>query len=271
MNSAAEFARINPRPAYRHAWRVRLFQLVLLAFVAAFPRGVRAESETDFDAANRLYEEGKYADAAAAYGKLCQGHPGSAALWFNLGNANLKSGRVGRAIAAYREAQAIDPRDPDIRANLQFARNQVHGPTLSVGRWDQWLGRMTLNEWTLLTAVVLWLWILLLALLQWRPQLRPTLRWYVAGLAAGVVVCGVCLGAALHDNRAVRVAIVITPESEARQGPFDESRSAFTVQDGAELRVLDRKEKWLQVSNGQRRVGWLRQDQAVITSGASRS
>jgi len=52
----------------------------------------------------------------------------------------------GRAIAAYRQAERMTPRDPDARANLQFARNQVQGPTLPAGRWERLLGTLSLNE-----------------------------------------------------------------------------------------------------------------------------
>ena len=75
-----------------------------------------------FDTANKLYEEGKFAEAAAAYESLVQSRQVSAALYFNLGNAWFKSGQIGRAIAAYRQAEQMTPRDPDLRANLQFAR-----------------------------------------------------------------------------------------------------------------------------------------------------
>ncbi len=134
-----------------------------------------------FEAANKLYEEGKYADAAASYERLLKGGQVSAALYFNLGNAAFKSSQIGRAIAAYRQAQRLAPRDPDVRANLQFARNQVQGPTLPVGRWQRWLNRFTLNEWTVMAAAAAWLLFLLLALLQWRPALKATLRQGRAG------------------------------------------------------------------------------------------
>src|SRR3974390_2710102 len=100
-----------------------------------------------FDGANRLYEEGKYTDAVRAYQTLVQSGTVSPALYFNFGNALFKSGQIGRAIAAYRQAALLTPRDPDVRANLQFARNQVQGPTLRAGRWERWLGRLSLNEW----------------------------------------------------------------------------------------------------------------------------
>ena len=207
-------------------------------------------SATAFESANKLYEEGKFTEAAAAYPKLLQSGQSSAALYFNLGNAFFKSGQIGRAIAAYRLAEQITPRDPDVRANLQFARNQTQGPTLAPSRWQRWLGRLTLNEWTVLAACALWLWLLLLAILQWRPALKPVLRAYVLCLAIATGLLCACVAATLHETRFTRVAVVITPDATVRYGPLAESPTSFTVNDGAELQVLDQKDEWLQVSAG---------------------
>jgi Flp pilus assembly protein TadD len=73
-------------------------------------------------------------EAAAAYEQILTNGAVSPALYFNLGNAHFKAGQLGRAIAAYRQAERLTPRDPDVRANLQFARNRVQGPTLGHGR-----------------------------------------------------------------------------------------------------------------------------------------
>jgi tetratricopeptide (TPR) repeat protein len=238
---------------------------IALLVIALCPLGSQAAlSDSAFDSVNKLYEEGKFAEAAAAYQKLSQSGQVSAALCFNLGNAWFKSGQIGRAIAAYREAQLISPRDPDLRANLQFARNQTPNPTLSPSRWQRWLGRLTLNEWTLLATGAVWLWLLLLAFLQWRPALRPVLRGYAVTLAILVAVLLVCVAAALREARFTRTAIVIAGEATVRYGPLAESPAAFTVHDGAELRVLDQKDEWLQVNAGPGRVGWLRRDQTLL-------
>jgi tetratricopeptide (TPR) repeat protein len=236
---------------------------VLLA--ALFPLCARADLSTSaFESANKLYEEGKFTEAAAAYQGLVQSEQVSAPLYYNLGNAWFKSGQIGRAIAAYRQAEQITPRDPDLRANLQFARNQTQSPTLLPGRWQRWLGRLTLNEWTVLAGVALWLWLLLLAILQWRPTLKPLLRTYVLCLAVLVLLLCGCAAASLRETRFTRKAIVTAPEATVRYGPLAESPSAFTVHDGAELRVLDQKDEWLQVSAGPQRIGWLRRDQTLI-------
>src|SRR5689334_12086188 len=83
------------------------YHLCLIAFfLVLYASALRAETPvTSFDAANKLYEQGKYADAAAAYQKLIQSGSTSAAVYYNLGNSFFKHGELGRAIAAFRHAQ----------------------------------------------------------------------------------------------------------------------------------------------------------------------
>jgi tetratricopeptide (TPR) repeat protein len=238
-----------------------LAAVVIVLLPAQSPAAVTA---TAFDSANKLYEEGKFAEAASAYETIAKSGQTSAALYFNLGNAFFKSGQIGRSIAAYRQAEQLTPRDPDLRANLQFARNQTPSPALVPTRWQRWLGRLTLNEWTLLASGAVWLWLLLLAVLQWRPALRPILRAYVLTLAVLAGLFCACAAATLRATRFTRTAIVITGEAVVRYGPLAESPLAFTVHDGAELCILDQKDEWLQVNAGPRRTGWLRRDQVVV-------
>ena len=126
---------------------------------------------------------------------------------------------------------------------------------------------MTLDEWTELAAGVIWLWLLLLAVLQWRPALRPALRGHVMFLAILAGLLCLCVAATLRETRFTRTAIVVIADAPVRYGPLAESPAAFTVHDGAELRVLDQKDEWLQVNAGPGRTGWLLRDQARVTGG----
>src|SRR5206468_4104202 len=97
----------------------RLFVLVAAALL--FGIEVRAgDFSGAFDAANKLYEQGNYPAAAAAYEQLIQSGQRSETLYFNLGDAWFKAGQLGRAIAAWRQAEFLSPRDPALRFNLQF-------------------------------------------------------------------------------------------------------------------------------------------------------
>jgi tetratricopeptide (TPR) repeat protein len=223
---------------------------------------------SDFSAANKLYAEGKFSDAATGYEKIIQTGAQSPALLFNAGNAEFKAGHLGKAIAAYRQATQLAPRDAELRANLAFVRNQVPGATLREGRWQNWAGTLTLNEGALLTVVFFWALFALLALRQLQPALAPKLRAATRLAVVLTIFSGTVLAlqAANHFNSAI--AVVTADGAIARSGPFDDAQSVFTARDGAELRVLDRHDDWVQVVNAAGKIGWLSRKQAAVLPGA---
>lgn len=227
-----------------------------------------ADTVTDFSAANRLYAEGKYSEAANAYEKILATGAQSPALWFNDANAEFKAGNLGKAVAAYRRAALLSPHDPEIRANLQFVRNQVQGSTVRESRWQGWLGQLTLNEWTLLAAGAFWLTFLFLAARQIRPALGAKLKSATSLFAILTFLFGAALALQLAEHFSKQTGVVVLPEVTARSGPFDEAQSAFTTRDGAELAVLDRHGDWVQVSDGAGKIGWLAVKQIEILPGA---
>jgi tetratricopeptide (TPR) repeat protein len=244
---------------------VRIAVALLLAFIFSSVSVPAADLSAPFESANKLYEEGKYADAIAAYDKLLGTGAASAALYFNRGNAYFKLGQLGRAIDSYRHARQFAPRDPDLRANLQVARTHARGGApYHTERWRAWLGMLTLNEWTVLAAAVFWLLFLLLALGQWRKELARSLRKFIVAAIVAVLFLGACFAASFTADYLTQSAIVVAGESEVRNGPLDESPALYKVRDGIELNVLDRLGDWLQVVDSAQRIGWLRQDQVLV-------
>lgn len=230
-----------------------------------------AEADTAFDAANKLYEQGRHAEAAAAYEKLVQTNPRSESLLFNLGNAHFKAGQTGRAIAAWREAERLAPREPGIRFNLQFARKKVTGQdTSAVTLGTRTLAALTANEWTVLAALAFWIWCGLLVAREYRPALRSALSGYTA--IAGILCLALVACVAAASNRLEQAEAVVTvPDAILRSGPLEEAKVLHQLRDGTELLVLDRKsinlgaqpQTWLQVRDAQNRAGWLKSDQAA--------
>ncbi len=242
-----------------------LLAIALIVFSAAL---VRADLPADFLAANQLYAQGKFAAAADAYDKMLGTGLQSPALLFNDANAQFKAGHLGEAIAAYRRAELLAPRDAEIRANLQFVRNQVPGGTVHEHRWQGWLGTLSLGEWTGITVLAFWFTLGLLIAAQVRPALAPRLKtatWASLLLAVGFGSL-LAVQAAGHFSRAT--AIVTPSTTTARSGPFDDAQATFTTHDGAELTVLDRHDNWVQVADPAGHTGWLPLKWVEILPGA---
>jgi tetratricopeptide (TPR) repeat protein len=244
------------------SWLVILFALVCTGKLLA------ADTSTDFAAANKLYAEGKFAEAATAYDAILKTGAQSPALYFNAGNAEFKAGHLGKAIAAYRQAELLAPRDAELRANLAFVRNQVQGATLRESSWQKWVSTLTLNEGTILTALFFWALFALLAVRQLKPPLAPKLRTATRFAVGLTIFSGAILGLQAANHFTASVAVVTVAEATARSGPFDDAQSVFTARDGAELKVLQRHDDWVQVANNAGKIGWLNQKQAAVLPGA---
>lgn len=227
-----------------------------------------ADVAADFSTANKFYAEGKFADAANVYEKILASGVTSPNLFFNYGNAEFKSGNLGRAIAAFRRAELLAPRDSEIRANLGFVRNQVQGATVRESRWQNWLGALTLNEWTLLVTVMFWLTFVLLVAKQIRPALQTGLRSLTFTVAAITILSGMVLALQAETHFSKASAVVVAASVTARSGPFDDAQNAFTARDGEELLVLDRRDDWVQVADGSGKIGWLPAKLVEVLSGA---
>jgi len=224
-----------------------------------------AEVRVQFDAANRLYEKEKYSEAASAYENLIRQGNRSASIHLNLGNACFKSGHPGLAIANYRLAACLAPRDSDIRQNLDFARNSLGGksPT-SQSLWKQLPQILTLNELTILATLSLWIWIGTRIFALLRATRGKSIRLIRMFAGASAAVLGVWLSCGVLARITRPSAVAVAPEVVVRYGPLEESPGHYTVSEGAELFILERKRDWLQVRDNMRRTGWVQEDRLII-------
>jgi tetratricopeptide (TPR) repeat protein len=239
-------------------WPKTIFFLALLCRFTAQSFGAL----NDFYEANRLYEEAKYKESAAQYESILKHSGASASLFFNLGNAYFKNGEIGRAIYNYRQAAKLAPRDPDIQANLRFARDRITGSaSVQPPVWSHVVRYFTANELSVTAALLFWTSLALLILTRWRPSFRPALRGYLSVSTILLLISVTLLIPALfHDQ----VAIAIQSQVPVHLGPLAESQAAFTVPDGTELRIENRRDHWLQVSDRSNRTGWIESSSVAI-------
>jgi cytochrome c-type biogenesis protein CcmH len=85
------------------------------------------------------FDAGRFADAAEAYAKATEAAPGNAVLWSSLGEAlvmaSADSPMPPRALAAFRKASSLDPKDPRARYFLAVNRDLGGDHKGAIGDW----------------------------------------------------------------------------------------------------------------------------------------
>jgi tetratricopeptide (TPR) repeat protein len=242
----------------------------LAAAQSAAPPAAGADSTLAAEAwidARTAYDSGDYAGAVALYLQLLEeGHDGGH-LHYNLGNAYLRNGELGRAIASYRRAGARLPRDRDLAANLEFARQTARDaiappspPVLleTVFFWHFALSRAEL-AW-LVAALNLLFWACL-GLRLWRPRMPGTGGGALL-LAALLLATGGSL--ALRHLRPQPVVVIVPQEVTAYTAPDSDSTERFRLHAGSELRLAGRRDGWLRVALPSGEQGWIESGWAEV-------
>jgi len=213
--------------------------------------------------ANAAYEEGAYAKAAAGYQRLVGEGFDDGKVQFNLGNALLRSGELGRAIASYLRGRTARPRDEDVRANLDFARQSTKDaieppePSEVLSTLFFWHFRLSHRELaTGLLAVNLIFWVVLGLGLVW-PN-RELIRW--AALLLLVLLLTLAMSVLAHRFVDRPVAVIVPQEVNAHTAPEGSSVVRFKLHAGTELRVQDQRQGWVRVSLPDGQQGWIAEE-----------
>ena len=244
-----------------------LAALGALVVVAAGNASAQGPPSTGLMArANVSYERGEFVEAAQQYEALIDRRYSDAALYFNLGNAYLESGDLGRAILNYLRARELSPRDSEIRDNLELARSMtldsIAGERGALVESVSYFGhRWTTPDELGTAALLLWVatGIAIGALLVWRVlPLRRVLRAVTASAAVATVMLLLLVVSMAYANPYENTGVVTAAAVEIVNGPGPQYPEEFTLHSGAQVRVTDSRHGWLRIElpGGELR-GWV--------------
>lgn len=225
-----------------------------------------AALQLKFSHANEAYRQGRYDEAIPAYHAILDLGVESGPLYYNVGNAFLKSGRTSEALWAYLKAKTLMPRDPDLAANLSYAKSlhpNVDGVSLSIPPLIRWLTIGTifsLDELSTALLLLLWAAAIAWALVGWAPRARALTRpvaWCVS-LATTVVLAALVVQTVCVDG--VPKAVTVGKGVEVKFAPQESGTLHFTLPQGAVVRVLGREFGWVQVARADGKSGWVKEN-----------
>jgi tetratricopeptide (TPR) repeat protein len=241
---------------------VKRISLIFLLLLAAAPAAANDSPQTSFFRGNALYAEGKYGEAIEVYeGLAAEGYDGGH-LRFNLGNAWFKAGDAGRAILNYERAEAWNPDDPDVEANLAYARSLSGAEPCTPAVWTALLFPLAsrLSTWTL-AVLASAAFALMLACLALRHVLTRPRR--LLGYAAVLCLLVLAVSAASAGYRFVtedlplHAVVVAAGETPVRFEPDADGTTHFVAKQGTRLEISDRRDGWVQVGRCDGRRGWI--------------
>ena len=240
---------------------VAIAAVALANGVVAYAAATEDNPTALFFRANALYSAEQYAEASALYEKVIAAGVESGAVHFNLGNAYFKAGDVGRAVLSYERAARMIPSDPDLAANLAYARELAGDApvdSLITRVLFPLAGRLDTERLLLLAALGWWTMLLSLAVSRLVPAVESPLRW-TAAVAAVILVVG--LSSAAYRYRTIELprwgVVTATAETTVRYEPSASGTAFFAARPGTVLRVLGEREGWLQVAGRDGRRGWI--------------
>ena len=247
----SEFRIQNSRKLFL-AFFILHFSFIIAA--SAAPDGV-ARCERTFADAAKAYDDNRLPEAIAGWEALVNEGQKQPETLFNLGNAYYRNGNLGKAILAYREAQRLAPRDPDIRANLGFAaqtagielpaRKPLTALLLDVNR-AEWLGFGAVCFWLLAGALAVWI-----AWPRFRFIARPA-----AAVLAGLLLLALA-GLALHrDLEREPEGVVMLAGQKVLSSPLESATPLLEAREGAIARMRESRGNWIEIELGETR-GWL--------------
>jgi hypothetical protein len=213
-----------------------------------------ASPDAGFASANEALSRGDVAAAESGYRALLADGYTDGDVYYNLGNVLWRRERTAHATLAWRLAAERLPRDPDVAANLDFARRTARDALdlpSSVPAFAPWQAAMTPAEGRWFGAGIAGIGLLLLALRKRAPD-APLVA--VGGLALAV---GACVHAGgLADGADASVAVVLVPEVTA-VSDLGGGVDLFTLHAGSEVLALEISAGHVLLGLPDGRKGWV--------------
>jgi hypothetical protein len=214
----------------------------------------RASVRTRWSDANGAYREGDMAAAAAAYASLAARYE-DPRLAANLAAALWRQGRRGEALARYREALALAPRDRAIRADERRLWNELGRPP-DLGAPARALAAVRLDEILVALLAASWAAALGFAVARRDRRARPAAATLVGATLVLAVFAGLHAVAIESPRRGIAAA-----GAELRAVPDGERIAALP--EGALVRVLERAPSGWRVRAAGLPAGWVAPDRIV--------
>lgn len=218
------------------------------------------------------YQKNEYKEAADAFERVADSGIANGKLFYNLGNAYLKTGDLGKAILWYERALRLIPDDPDLKFNLDYARSLVKDArdekkstmVKVLFFWRQALSPSTVKQIAVYSNVAFWM-LLALKKIQtfaWRRASALKVLRYLSFFSALVFTLTALYGYYLDKH--CKTAVIISERAPIRSGLTENSTQLFVLHAGTKITIEKEAKDHYRIYFSEDKIGWLKKSEAAI-------
>ncbi len=239
-------------------------KIVLFFLIQCIGLTVYAQ-ESVIKEADAAYQTENYAKAIELYEKVLKENGESADIYYNLGNAYYKMGKVAPAILNYERSLVLEPGDSDARFNLQIAKQKTVDKIEPIGefflsRWFHSIQNLGgVDSWAKLGVFCFILFIGCLILFFFSKWVRlKKVGFYVGIVLLLIVIFANIFAKNQKDELLNRMhAIVFTPTVTVKSSPDASGTDLFILHEGTKLLIKSTLGDWSEVQIEDGNIGWI--------------
>ena len=254
---------VSNKKSYNISFIVTLLLTIFLASKISFA----SEAQDLMKQGNEFFQDKQYDKAVDAYQNIIHlGYEGTS-LYYNLGNAYYREGKIGMAILYYEKAHRLSPGDDDVNHNLVIANTKTIDKIDTLPQfflfqwWESLLAMFTLSGWTTLTYIFYLLLLASIGLYFFAKKSSMQRYSFFSGLISALllIIAAVFLLVNLNRRLNIKEAIVIQPTATVKLAPDPSSNDAFIIHEGLKVRETDHVENWVKIRLQDGKEGWIQQ------------
>ena len=238
----------------------------ILIFIILFTKIIfPSELESLFKEGNENYLKGKYQETIRIFESIYEkGYEGES-LFYNLGNAYYRIGKVGLAILYYEKAKKLSPSDEDINYNLAFANSKIVDKIETLPKffifdwWENILALFSISGWTYLSYLFYLVILGSVGYYYFARSLKTQRISFYSGIVSALFLILTIIFLIVNLNRELNVkyGVIVEQVVVTKFSPDQNSKDAFIVHEGIKVIAEDKVNNWVKIKLIDGKVGWL--------------
>ena len=240
---------------------------ILLLLVPVLASGMIFAQDEAIKEAEIAYTQENYSQAIELYEVLLKNFGDSYEIYYNLGNAYYKAGKIAPAILNYERALLMNPGDKDARFNLEMAKLKKIDRIEPLGElfFTQWFRSVqnlfNVDTWASvgIASFILFIGCLILFFFSKWMKLRKT------GFFLGIIMLLIVIFTNLfawNQKKAIidrNSAIIFAPTVTIKSSPDASGTDLFVLHEGTKVFIKSSLGEWHEIELEDGNVGWIRQ------------